>query len=246
MTSEVVAMTVAGVDSRSVESAAGALAEIIRAEVREVVVDPASDSAAAVDQLVAELAAPTAVLGVMSARADGLDLSRAVLARADRPVVVVPADGWRRRRAIGRALLPLDGTPESAAAVSRTMSLLAEAGVDVVVLHVFDPDTVPQYWDHTGHAEQVWQSEFIARYCGQSPVRLELRNGVPGQSVADVAAAEDVDLIALGWSRNLEPGRARTVRAILERAAVPVLLIPVAASPAGSGAVDARGQDERL
>jgi nucleotide-binding universal stress UspA family protein len=243
MTSEVVAVTVEGADNTSVDSAAGALAEILRAEVRRVVIDPAWEPGDWVDDLVNELSAPTTVLGVMSAQAGGLHLTRAVLARADKPMVVVPAEGRRRRQSLGRALLPLDGTPESAAAVSGTMSLLAEAGVDVVVLHVFDSDTVPQYWDHGGHAEQAWQGEFIARYCGQSQVRLELRNGVPGQSVADVAETEDVDLIALGWSRSLEPGRATTVRAILERSAVPVLLIPVLAQ-AGAGA--ARARDERL
>jgi hypothetical protein len=36
-----------------------------------------------------------------------------------------------------------------------------------------------------------------------------------------------VDLIALGWAQELAAGRAPVVRATLERASVPVMLVPV-------------------
>jgi hypothetical protein len=45
-----------------------------------------------------------------------------------------------------------------------------------------------------------------------------------------VAQETGADLIALGWSRALAPDRAPVVRAVLERAHVPVLLFPVVAS----------------
>ena len=131
---------------------------------------------------------------------------------------------------IGRALIPLDGTPESATAVAKTIRLLAHAGVDLVVLHVFDATTVPKFWDQPGHAAQVWQNEFLARYCDQPGARIRLRSGVLGEhvvDVVDVAATEHVDLIALGWSRRLYEDRAHTIRRTLHDADVPVLVVPI-------------------
>jgi len=58
-------------------------------------------------------------------------------------------------------------------------------------------------------------------------VRLETRVGRTDELVPLVAAECDCDLIALGWSRELGPGRARVVRSTLERSRVPVALIPV-------------------
>ena len=59
-------------------------------------------------------------------------------------------------------------------------------------------------------------------------VRLELRTGVAGERVLDVAEAEGADMIALGWSQQLDPGRARTVRRAVLDAVVPVMLVPMA------------------
>ena len=132
---------------------------------------------------------------------------------------------------IGRALIPLNGSAESAAAISETIRLLAHAGVDLVVLHVFDATTVPKFWDQPAHAEQAWQDEFLARYCDQPGVRLQVRSGVPGEHVLDVATAEQVDLIALGWSQQIDEARAQTLRQTLRDAQVPVLVVPIVTSP---------------
>jgi len=35
-------------------------------------------------------------------------------------------------------------------------------------------------------------------------------------------------MIALGWSRHLDPGRSRTVRRTVRDAVVPVMLVPMA------------------
>jgi hypothetical protein len=126
-------------------------------------------------------------------------------------------------------LVPLDGTPEAAAAVAQTVGLFAGAGVDVVVLHVFDASTVPRFWDQAAHARRAWEEEFMTRFCAQPGARLELRSGAAGQQVVDVAATEGVDLITLGWSQRLDPGRAQTVRRTVLEAAVPVMLVPLAA-----------------
>jgi hypothetical protein len=56
---------------------------------------------------------------------------------------------------------------------------------------------------------------------------MTLRSGVAEESIADVARDERVDLVALAWSRQLDPGRAKIVRSTLRHAGVPVLLVPV-------------------
>ena len=75
---------------------------------------------------------------------------------------------------------------------------------------------------------RAWAEEFLARYCAQPEVRLELRTGVAGEHVLDVAEAERADMIALGWSQQLDPGRAHTVRRAVLDAVVPVMLVPIA------------------
>jgi hypothetical protein len=62
-------------------------------------------------------------------------------------------------------------------------------------------------------------------------VRLELRIGRAEDLVPRVAEESRSDLIALGWARELAPGRAPVVRAALERSGLPVLLVPVVSEP---------------
>ncbi len=145
------------------------------------------------------------------------------------PVLVVPASmsGVEVELPAARILVPLDGTPESTAAVAEIIELFAATGADVVVLHVFDIETTPAFWDQPVHARRSWGEEFLARHAHGPGIRLELRSGAPGQAVLDVAASESTDLIALGWSRKFSPGRAKTVRNTIGHAAVPVLLVPL-------------------
>ena len=73
------------------------------------------------------------------------------------------------------------------------------------------------------------QREFVARYCPcpLEEVDLHLRVGVPHGEVARVIDETGADLIVLGWSQTLAPGRAAVVRETLTRSPVPVMLLPV-------------------
>ena len=53
------------------------------------------------------------------------------------------------------------------------------------------------------------------------------RIGRSGQLIPQTAADRECDLIALGWSQELSPGRAPVIRETLERSSRPVLLVPV-------------------
>lgn len=213
-----------GNQHETISGVAAAVATIVGADVREVDLSETSQPAG-VERVLTELSDPETVLAVLSAATPSSDLVWQVLPRAPKPVIVVPIN--HPPAPITRALIPLDGSGDSATAVSGTIRLLARAGVELIVLHVFDMVTVPKFWDQSEHAERAWRREFLARYCDQPGARVELRTGVASDQVLKVAAAEDVDLIAVGWSQRLD-GHARTLRHTLGEAKVPVLVVPIA------------------
>jgi nucleotide-binding universal stress UspA family protein len=225
--STVLAVLEHGTAEAAIANVATAVAAIVSASVRRIDLTDIAEPARHADRVLAELADAATVLGVMSGAAPLQRLALPVLQRASKPVVLVPAASRPGPPMIGRALVPLNGAPEAAAAVNETIRLLADAGVDLVVLHVFDASTVPRFWDQPAYAEQAWKGEFLARHCDHPGVRLQLRSGVPGEHILDVAATEKVDLIALGWFRQLGGARAQTLRQTLRDARVPVLVAPI-------------------
>ncbi len=100
------------------------------------------------------------------------------------------------------------------------------AGTQVIALHVFDAQSVPLFLDGPDDA-MVWRDEFLAEHCAGLGIRLETRPGPIVLALLDVAAEEDVDVIALGWTQSLEPARAHIVREVLQRARRPVGLVPL-------------------
>lgn len=149
--------------------------------------------------------------------------------RTSKPVLVVPLGSQLRAGTgrIARALVPLEGTPESADAIAACMCVLADAGVELVAVHVFDDD-VPRFWDEPAHAVDAYVDEFSARWCRQPDVDIRLRSGSAPATMMEVAEAENVDLIALAWSQDMAPGHARMIRSAVAGTTLPVLLVPVA------------------
>jgi nucleotide-binding universal stress UspA family protein len=214
-------------DPTLVAEVSAAIAEVVGAGVTTLELPHGTERPAGAQAVVDRLGEPGNAVATLRAGADSEALSWTVLQQVSKPVVLVPPEDRFRSHPIGRALVPLDGSRESAAAVARTVQLLTRAGVDVIVLHVFQPGSVPPFWDHPTHAAVTWQAEFLARNCAQRGVRMELRNGAPDENVVDVARSENVDLIALGWSQKVSEGRAPTVRSVVADAPVPVMLVPV-------------------
>ncbi|MBI1845006.1 MAG: universal stress protein [Actinobacteria bacterium] len=187
----------------------------------------------AVDALVEALDDPDVAIGVVGARghaggphpAGHATLS--MVQRTGTPLVVVPPELCRpASQRMTRILVPLDGSPDTTAAVQSVVTGFSESGVEVVALHVFTRETVPRFIDQTQHGLDAWADEFTARHEIGCP-RLVTRSGSPGQAVIGLAVAEDVDLIVIGWSRDLSPGRAQVVAEVLAQSCVPVLLVPV-------------------
>lgn len=148
------------------------------------------------------------------------------------PVILVPPDIENPGR-IESILVPLDGTSASAAALAETISLARRSGVEVVVLHVHEEERLPPFSEHLQHEARAWAEEFVARNCPcpLEEVKLEQRVGVPHEHLVQVVNDTGVDLVAIGWSQELVPGRAAVVREALSRCPVPVLLIPVDSGP---------------
>jgi len=224
-------LAVAGPESAStVAAVAEAVAGVLRATVSRF--DPRLPDSQHATAVLGELDQPDAVLGVVMRDTTASGRSWRIAGRSAKPIIVVPPTfAPARSLVISRVLVPLDGTLESASAVRETMQLFANADVELVVLHVFDETSAPRFWDQAAHARRSWEQEFRARFCSHVDVRIELRNGEPGEHVTQVAADEHADLIALGWSQRLEAGRARTVRRTVREADVPIMLVPL--SPAG-------------
>ena len=152
-----------------------------------------------------------------------------VITRVGKPVAVVPPQARAPER-VTHILIPLEGTIESSHALEQTVKLAHQHQLEIIVLHVHSPATVPAFSDHEPHGTQAWEQEFLARYIATPHERIKLvrRLGVPADDVVAVAHETAADLLVLAWSQNLSPGRARVVSETLAHSHVPVLLIPAA------------------
>lgn len=191
------------------------------------------------------------VLGARGAPGDGRPAGHTALeliTRLAKPIVVVPTDTPVPFR-LRRALVPLDGTQATAAALDETIRLTRRAEIELLVLHVYDEDSLPLFTDQPQHELASFGREFLARCCSAcapDELTFELRVGDPAEHCLGLAAEREVDLIALAWARALSGGRAAVVRELLARSRVPVLLIPIdqptttQPARAGGGADDSR------
>jgi len=226
---EVLAILGHGEAGPPVTETAAVIARLAGGEVRQVRLAADLSPQQAARQVMRALHQPRTVSSVLAAGEPSRPLWQRVAQQSAKPVVLVPAGARDQTPRIRRVLLPLDGTAQSASAVADAAERLARAGAELVVLHVFDAQTVPKFWDQHAHAGQAWGQEFLARYCALPGARLELRSGAAAEHVVEVAGTEQADMITLAWSQQLEPGRALVVRRAVLDAGVPVMLVPVAA-----------------
>ncbi len=158
--------------------------------------------------------------------------ARAAVTAVDQPVVLVPP-GVPTALA-RRVLVPLEGTPETSRASRPWVETALRAGLEVTAVHVLTAQHLPAFTDQPQHDRPAWEGEFLPRHCpwGVGLVDLVTRVGRPEEVVPAVAWEYGSDLVVLGWSRRLAPGRARLVRALLARSPAPVALVTVPVEPA--------------
>jgi nucleotide-binding universal stress UspA family protein len=157
-----------------------------------------------------------------------------VISAAKKPIVVVPPDvAAAGSQPFHRLLVPLEGSDASSRAVLDGLVPLLADDVELIVLHVFTPDTMPRFLDRPSRDVSTLSREFAARHCPPAS-RVELRTGSVSGHVDVLCHAEAADLVVLSWSQTRDPGRATVIRNVLGRATVPILLLPVGAGdPAG-------------
>lgn len=166
--------------------------------------------------------------GAPSARRPLGGTASAVASALPKPVMIVPPDA-DPPAAFRRILVPIEGLVSHSLTPRWLFEPAREAGIDVLALHIHDAESIPSFTDQPQHEQPAWAAEFVRRFCrwGIEEVRLEIRVGRIGELVSVVATESDCDLIALGWSQELASARAAVVRETLERAPLPILLVPV-------------------
>jgi nucleotide-binding universal stress UspA family protein len=237
--------------ARRVFEAAVALSSLLEASVEAVhVVEDGSASTTAImsdvgasvrllrgepcTEIVAASSEPDVVAVVVGARdlpTASQPIGHVALALADAapvPVLVVPPDSSLHSPPV-HVLVAMKGTAGQARRLRSVIRLAANANLDVVVIHVDDPATIPPFSDQVQHEAEAYTREFLRRYVPALPnARLENRVGIPADEILRVADERHPDLLALGWSSSQLPDRGGVAREVLARSPVPVLLTPVA------------------
>jgi nucleotide-binding universal stress UspA family protein len=148
-------------------------------------------------------------------------------ARTDKPVVVVPL-GSRPPEHLQTVVVAMEGTPGKARALQRSVELSARAGLEIVVVHVQDEDSIPSFSDQVQHEAEEYADEFFSRHLiGAPKMRLELRIGTPADEVLDAIESSHAELVVVGWPRTEDPDRGAVAKEILARSPVAVLLVAV-------------------
>jgi nucleotide-binding universal stress UspA family protein len=185
--------------------------------------------------LLGAVAAPGVVAAVVGARATPGGrrptghTALAVMQQTSKPTVVVPPDAVGvSPRPFRRLLVPLEGSEESSRPVVDRLCPLIVTKVELIVLHVFTPETVPRVLDRPGRDLELLGDEFLTRHCPYA-TRIEWRTGPVGARVTEAYDQHDADLVVLSWSQDSSVGHANVVRDVLTTSTIPVLLLPVGA-----------------
>jgi nucleotide-binding universal stress UspA family protein len=163
-------------------------------------------------------------------------LALAVASAIDNPVLVVPPEARLTER-FHTVLIAMEGTPRESRAIKAAVELAVNADLELVVVHVDDPSSIPAFSDQFAHETDACASEFLARYAPGAPrARLELRVGSPAEEIIATSNAIAAQLIVVGRPQSVLSSHGVT-RAVLERSRVPVLLVGLYDRPANSEAV---------
>ncbi|HEX6291177.1 MAG TPA: universal stress protein [Herpetosiphonaceae bacterium] len=180
-------------------------------------------------------------------------VAQAVAAEATRPIVMVrpevATDFMEHGGSVRHVLLPLDGTPTTAALLRPATALASRLAASIDLLYVVaaqpavvsEPGSmgVPRYLDQPQHEWPEWSDEMIDRFArgcagcpSDVPIRMFLARGDIGQEIVRFASEHHVDVVVVARRSHLEPGRARVLRAVLRHTPCPLLLV---GAPDGDG-----------
>jgi nucleotide-binding universal stress UspA family protein len=219
--------------------------EFLHAEMRLDIGDAAAGILrASVDPLVALVVLTTHGHIIEEGRSLGR-VAEQVIAAATRPILLIRPEATplatRPGGAMRRLLLPLDGTPTTAALLAPAAELASRLRAAVDLLYVAgagappdEPGSIvgPQYVDQQQHEWPQWANEVITRLGAvyaqlppDVPVRMFLAEGDIGAAIARFAAEHRSDAVVLARRSRLEPGHASVLRTVLDQTPCPVLLV---------------------
>jgi nucleotide-binding universal stress UspA family protein len=184
------------------------------------------------------------IVGVDPDDPDDLGVGRIaheVLRQAEASVVLVPPG--REAPRLERILLPLDGSPRTAAPIAPVGELArrAQASLDIVFVgeaHAaaahFAPGSMaaPLYVDQPQHEWPAFSNEFLHRFLsaiGHCPrnvaTRLFLGAGEPGPEILRWAHELESDLVVLVWHGCCDGAHGAAFRTVVREARCPVLVV---------------------
>jgi len=173
-------------------------------------------------------------------------VAQAVIAHTTAPVLLVRPEAIEAadspRAPVRRLLLPLDGTPTTSTALRPAIDLAGRLGASVDLLYVASADEVsahepgsigaPRYVDQPQHEWPAWADRVISHLSvclGGRPeglsIQVYLVAGHVAEEIARFATEHHSDAIVLVRRSHLEVGRARVLRAVLDRTPCPVLMV---------------------
>jgi nucleotide-binding universal stress UspA family protein len=163
--------------------------------------------------------------GRAAPRGERGQVALALAGTLEKPIVAVPPEA-PPLTVVERLLMAIKGNPKRARALKRAVELVDAAGLDLLVVHVDDEESIPSFSDQVHYETELYAQEFLARYVlGAPSAKLALRVGVPADEILATARELDADVLAVGWPHTTEPGHGEVARAIVQRSPIPVVLV---------------------
>lgn len=142
-----------------------------------------------------------------------------------------------------RALIPLNGAPNSAQALLPVMNILVKTTAEIDLLHISGHKceplkeegafTTPYYEDYPQHEWHSWSKEFMRRFCpilhnhNHINLKLSLSHGEPAEEILNFALENKNDFIAIAWHGTFSHLRAETLKKVLSLCTCPIMLIKI-------------------
>ncbi|MFH0702507.1 MAG: universal stress protein [bacterium] len=170
-------------------------------------------------------------------------VSNTVIENSNVPVLLIRPDMvlcfeenlWKPKK----ALIPINGTPGAAQALSPAMKILTKVHSEIDLLHIStskiippgEPGTftAPYYEDYPQHEWTHWSKEFLKRFgcVNDIKINISLSKGDPGEEIIFFLKKNNNDFIAMAWHGKLNSEHAKILRKIMFEAPCPILLIKI-------------------
>ena len=145
------------------------------------------------------------------------------------PLVLVSPECQTPDPDSARVLLPLDASAVTDKALAPFAELLRMQGATILPAHIFTAQSVPPFL--SSENLRVLSKEFTQQHLVAGDDRTELRLGEPAARILALVEEKNADAVLVAWHRDLSPGKADVLRALLSAATIPVIAVPILPEP---------------